>query len=128
MSERTVALSEAQACAAHLFSVGTLELLDEKYGSGYPHFVGGITPKPYHTLYHGRRVRDNTVLLGGIVQLTPAEITIGALAGEAHDAIQELGEGANEEASAERFERELHKEFAGYLVEMGGLAIVATEP
>lgn len=104
--------------------------VDSHYCSGYPAFEGGETPLSFHSGWHTRAVRKDSLVVATALSLPPPECAVTEAAAATHDVVQFLGRGINEAKSAAWLTEQLHSAriFPEAAVQMGSLAILGTQP
>jgi hypothetical protein len=106
-----------------------LETVDARYGSGYPNLAGSKeTDLAYHNGHHARKVGEDACRVAMAVGFTSAESLFSETIGSAHDVVQLLGCGRNEEESAAWLAAELRRLDLQELAGIGSIAILGTEP
>lgn len=120
--------SAAEFSVAEALTTKSLDIVEQRYGSGYPYFRGGEQPLCYHNRWHSEAVSKGADQMGEALGLSPSLRAIGRLAGSAHDIVQLKPRGVMEEESAEWLGREMFKTFRAYPIEIAMLAIRGTEP
>jgi hypothetical protein len=123
-------LSDAQVLATQAVGERALDIVEERYGSGYPQYVGGQNGGlAYHNRHHSEAVQEGSARMCDALGLTPAERAIGRMAAAAHDIVQLKARGVMEQESADWLEAETR--YLGLLepaIAIGILAIKGTEP
>lgn len=123
--------TKEQSGALQLIARAALDTVDSRYGAGYPGYTEGSlgTDLAYHNGHHGRHVGDNSDRTAVASGFSPAVSKLSHVTGNAHDIVQLLGRGRDEEASAEWLTLKLQElGFAKGIAMIGGLAILGTEP
>jgi len=107
-----------------------LRIVDQTYGTGYPHYLGGENGGlAYHNGYHSRSVARGSAGMARHLGLTATEMLTAEEAGAAHDIVQLKPRGVMERESAEWYADQLRQRGLPELaVEAGSLAILGTEP
>jgi HD superfamily phosphodiesterase len=107
-----------------------LDIVDRRYGCGYPSWRPGSHELSYHNGHHARAVGDAALKVCTRMGLSRPELAVAKAAGYSHDLVQLKGRGRDERESAEWFEYQLEKArvFPEPLRHIGGLAIKGTEP
>ena len=121
----------AQILAAEQIETEALEIVEARYGSGYPHYLGGEDGGlAYHNRHHSEAVQTGAIRMSEALGLTPAETAIGSMAAAAHDIVQRKSRGVMEQESADWLAAEMQRRgiFPARAVEIGTLAILGTEP
>lgn len=116
---------------AEQIGMNALELVEERFGSGYPTYNGGENGGlAYHNRHHSQAVQHGTEAMGNALGLSQTEITIGRIAASAHDIVQLKQRGVMERESADWLEEQMKRKgiFPAFAVTMGSLAILGTEP
>lgn len=122
-------LSAAQIQETEAVSANALDIVEARYGSGYPHYHGGENGGlAYHNRHHSRAVQRGTEQMAEALGLNAAERAIGRVAAAAHDIVQLKPRGVMERGSAEWLEAQLQGRLPAGLVQIGVLAILGTEP
>jgi hypothetical protein len=124
-------LTEQQSQVITEITDAATSLADQQFGSGFPDFTEvGHTALRYHNGYHARSVSDGSVKMGEKLGLSKADLAIAAVAGAAHDVVQDKGSGQNETESAAWLAEKLRRDgiFPEDAVLIGNIAILGTEP
>ncbi|HSX42551.1 MAG TPA: hypothetical protein VLF59_00510 [Candidatus Saccharimonadales bacterium] len=111
--------------------VGTeaLDLVEARYGSGYPHYRGGENGGlADHNRRHSWAVVQGMEAMADALDLSRTERAIGRTAAAAHDVVQLKARGVMEQESATWLEARLQGLVPAQIVRMGTLAILGTEP
>jgi len=115
-----------------LIEVGAeaLRIVNENYGTGYPHYNGGHEGGlAYHNQHHSLAVARGSARVAGRLGLGAVEVMTAEQAGAAHDIIQQKPRGIMERESAEWYAEQLQaRGLPRAVIEAGSLAILGTEP
>lgn len=126
-----LAPTEAQYSACSNLGSFALEIIDARYGTGFPEFRGGQRARlGLHNGLHARFVGSTSLKLVQLLELSPLDQIITLSAGYAHDLVQLKGCGTNELETSEWYAEHLEgtRQFSVDDVEVGRLAILGTEP
>jgi hypothetical protein len=123
-------LSDDQVFVAEAIGGRALDIVEERFGSGYPEYTGGQNGGlAYHNRHHSEAVREGFARMSDALRLSPAERAIGRMAAAAHDIVQLKARGIMEQESADWLEAEMRRSgFFEPAVAIGTLAIKGTEP
>ena len=126
---RTITLTDEQLAAVAEISHAAVRTVDEQYGTGFPHFVGGEHNLAYHNGYHSRAVPHDAHKVGEAIGLVLPELVTVAASGAAHDIIQLKLRGQMEAESAEWLAEQMRlRRLPSVMAEAGALAVLGTEP
>lgn len=132
MSEQlqNLTLNAEQLAAVADLGRETLQTMDARYGSGFPHFEGGSEANlGYHNGYHARTVDEDSFKVGQALGFWPAELLTVGLAAKAHDVIQLKQRGVMEaESAAWLTEKMARRRLPAVMAQASALAILGTEP
>lgn len=119
----------AQFSDASALTAESLQIVEQRYGSGYPYFSGGQSPLCYHNRHHSEQVSQGAEVMCEALGLSRTAQAIGKLAGSAHDIVQLKPRGIMEQESAEWLSEQMFsKSFNLPPMEIARLAILGTEP
>ena len=122
-------LSAAQIQETEAIGAAALDIVEVRYGSGYPHYRGGESGGlAYHNRHHSWAVQRGTEQMAEALGLSAAERAIGRVAAAAHDIVQLKPRGVMERESAEWLEVQLQGRLPAELAQIGTLAVLGTEP
>lgn len=132
MSKRHEGVSAFQAAEfsdANALTAESLQIVEQRYGSGYPYFSGGESPLCYHNRHHSQQVSQGAEVMCEALGLSRTAQAIGKLAGSAHDIVQLKPRGIMEQESADWLtEKMFRKSFNLSPMKVASLAILGTEP
>jgi len=132
MSEQlhNLTLNADQMAAVTELGNETLQTMDARYGTGFPHFEGGAEANlGYHNGYHARTVAEDGVKVGEALGFSAAELVTTDLAGKGHDIVQLKPRGIMEsESAAWLINKMAERGLPSVMAEAGALAILGTEP
>jgi hypothetical protein len=132
MTERLdkIELNPTQAMAAWDIADLAMGTVEQNYGTGFPHFVGGEQANlAFHAGYHTMAVPRDAFRLGQIMDFSVAELATACAAGYAHDIVQLKARGVMEQESADWLVDQMRRrELPQVMIEAGALAILGTEP
>lgn len=132
MSERLdrIELGPQQLAAAWKIADLALDTVEDKYGTGFPYFIGGEEGNlPFHGGYHTLAVPRYSLKVAGALGLSVAERTTARTAGFAHDIVQLKARGVMERESADWLKEQMRTHgLPEVMAEAGALAVLGTEP
>ncbi|HEV7453753.1 MAG TPA: HD domain-containing protein [Candidatus Saccharimonadales bacterium] len=107
-----------------------IAVVQEDFGTGYPHFEGGVDGGlAYHNGYHSLSVANGSERMATHLGLTATAILTAREAGAAHDIVQLKPRGVMERESAGWYAEQLRgRHVPAVAIEAGSLAILGTEP
>lgn len=121
--------SDAEFSVAEALTAESLNIVEQRYGSGYPYFSGGVQPLCYHNKCHSVAVSEGADKMGEAFGLSRTARAIGRLAGGAHDIIQLKPRGVMEQESADWLSKRMRQEkFGAISSAIAHHAILGTEP
>lgn len=128
MKEQHIVFQAAQFRDAETLTQESLDVVERRYGSGYPSFRDGAQPLCFHNRHHSEFVSQGADLMGEALGLSSTARAIGRLAGSAHDVIQLKPRGIMEQESADWLTKKMFaKSFNVPPMEIANLAILGTE-
>lgn len=132
MAERLdkIELEPEQLSAAWKIADLALDTVEENYGTGFPHFIGGQEGNlAFHGGYYTVAVVRDALKVAGALDLSLPERVTARMAGYAHDIVQLKPRGVMEQESAKWLTEAMRsRDLPGVMAEAGALAVLGTEP
>ena len=125
-----IELDLQQLASAWKIADMALSVVEDNYGTGFPHFIGGEEGNlAYHGGYHTIAVPRDALKLAGALDMSLPERTAARVAGYAHDIVQLKPRGVMEAESAAWLVEQMRSHgLPEVMAEAGALAILGTEP